>query len=245
MANNTSLIQLKGSLFTITILRLLHNRVDTFAHELAQLVQQSPKFFQFAPVILDLHAIRHDNTPLDFSAIIAQLREYNIIPIGIRHGSPEHQRAIRELGLAVFPDDKSAATTETSNQANPETEAAVSSSTSASHTRNKNTTKIITQPVRSGQQIYARGGDLIITSSVSPGAEVLADGSIHVYGSLRGRALAGINGDESARIFCKYIEAELVSIAGHYLVNEEALQQANTGITQIYLEDDRLQISEL
>ena len=83
------------------------------------------------------------------------------------------------------------------------------------------TTKLITHPVRSGQQIYAAGGDLVVLSSVSPGAEVLADGNIHVYGTLRGRALAGVKGNRSARIFCQRLEAELISIAGHYKISED------------------------
>ena len=82
-------------------------------------------------------------------------------------------------------------------------------------------TKIITQPIRSGQQVYAPGGDLLILNSVSPGAELLADGHIHVMGALRGRALAGINGDPHAMIFCKSLEAELVSIAGQYQISED------------------------
>ena len=80
--------------------------------------------------------------------------------------------------------------------------------------------KVITTPVRSGQQIYAQGGDLIVISSVGNGAELLADGNIHIYGPMRGRALAGILGDESTHIFCHSLEAELISIAGQYQVSE-------------------------
>ena len=87
--------------------------------------------------------------------------------------------------------------------------------------RERTTARIVTEPVRSGTQIYARGGDLIVTAAVSPGAELVADGNIHVYGPLRGRALAGASGDTSARIFCSRLEAELVSIAGRYLVSEQ------------------------
>ena len=82
-------------------------------------------------------------------------------------------------------------------------------------------TRIITSPVRGGQQIYAQGGDLIVTASVSPGAELLADGNIHVYGAMRGRALAGIKGNTKARIFCQQMTAEMVSIAGQYKVCED------------------------
>ncbi|HBB24549.1 MAG TPA: septum site-determining protein MinC, partial [Pseudomonas sp.] len=82
-------------------------------------------------------------------------------------------------------------------------------------------TRVVTTPIRGGQQIYAQGGDLIVLAPVSPGAELLADGNIHVYGPLRGRALAGIKGDTSARIFCQQLAAEMVSIAGQYKVAED------------------------
>jgi septum site-determining protein MinC len=97
--------------------------------------------------------------------------------------------------------------------------------------------------VRSGTQIYARGGDLIVTAAVSPGAELVADGNIHVYGVLRGRALAGAAGDSAARIFCTRLEAELVSIAGHYLVSEQLPAGMQGFPVQIALVDEQLTIT--
>jgi septum site-determining protein MinC len=102
--------------------------------------------------------------------------------------------------------------------------------------------RLITQPVRSGTQIYARGADLVVTASVSPGAEIMADGNIHVYAALRGRALAGAGGDAEARIFCSRLEAELVSIAGHYLVSDQIPPEHRGLPVQIALVDDRLTI---
>jgi septum site-determining protein MinC len=101
----------------------------------------------------------------------------------------------------------------------------------------------VTQPVRSGTQIYVRGGDLVVTAPVSPGAEIMADGNIHVYGVLRGRALAGASGDVEARIFCSRLEAELVSIAGHYLVSDQLPPEQRGSPVQIALVDDRLTIA--
>jgi len=103
-------------------------------------------------------------------------------------------------------------------------------------------TRIVTEPVRSGTQIYARGGDLIVTAAVSAGAEVMADGNIHVYGRLRGRALAGAAGDTAARIFCTRLEAELVSIAGRYLVSEQLPAEYQGGAAQVALVHDTLTI---
>ncbi|HCP03453.1 MAG TPA: septum site-determining protein MinC, partial [Pseudomonas sp.] len=105
--------------------------------------------------------------------------------------------------------------------------------------------KIITEPVRGGQQVYARGGDLIVMAPVSAGAELLADGHIHVYGPLRGRALAGVQGNQEARIFCQSLEAELVSIAGQYKVAEDLRKQQWKQAVQISLEGDSLKISGL
>jgi septum site-determining protein MinC len=104
-------------------------------------------------------------------------------------------------------------------------------------------TKLLTLPVRSGQQVVSKGGDLVITAAVSHGAELLADGNIHVYGALRGRALAGIAGDKQARIFCQSLDAELVSIAGYYCLSDVITPQAVP--CQIYLQDDRIQIEPL
>ena len=103
--------------------------------------------------------------------------------------------------------------------------------------------RLVTTPVRSGTQIYARGTDLVVTASVSPGAELVADGNIHVYGPLRGRALAGASGDTGARIFCSRLEAELVSIAGRYLVSEQLPADQRGFPVQIALVDDQLTIT--
>jgi septum site-determining protein MinC len=96
--------------------------------------------------------------------------------------------------------------------------------------------------VRSGAQIYARGADLVVTSAVSAGAELIADGNIHVYGTLRGRAIAGASGDAEARIFCSRLEAELISVAGRYLVSENIAPDSRGHAVQISLEGDRLAI---
>ena len=105
--------------------------------------------------------------------------------------------------------------------------------------------KIVTKPVRSGQQIYAEGADLILMAPVSEGAEVLADGHIHVYGTLRGRALAGVKGDLEARIFCQQLEAELVSVAGQFVLNDKIRDSCWKKPAQIYLHDESIQIEEI
>ena len=103
---------------------------------------------------------------------------------------------------------------------------------------------LISQPIRSGQRIYAKG-DLTILSHVSAGAEIMAEGNIHIYGALRGRALAGVQGNTESRIFCSALEAELVSIAGHYKISEELDEVEKQTPTQIYLQDQALIINTL
>jgi septum site-determining protein MinC len=103
----------------------------------------------------------------------------------------------------------------------------------------------VSQPVRSGQQVYARGRDLVVNATVSPGAEVIADGSIHVYGRLGGKALAGARGDEQARIFCLDFQPELVSIAGHYRLLESIPESARGRSVQVLLEGERMEIKPL
>jgi septum site-determining protein MinC len=104
---------------------------------------------------------------------------------------------------------------------------------------------VVTQPVRSGQQIFAPEGDLIILAPVSAGAEILASGNIHVYGPLRGRALAGVHGDTSAHIFCQSMEAELVSIAGHYKISEDLQESCWKQAAHVQLRDDLLMVNLL
>lgn len=124
--------------------------------------------------------------------------------------------------------------------------AAAAAPVSAAMTAQPLPTMIIDMPVRSGQRIYARGSDLVVTATVNPGAEVIADGSIHVYAPLRGRALAGASGQADARIFSLAMEAELVSIAGVYRTFDEGLQKELAGKpAQVRLKDDRLDIKSI
>jgi septum site-determining protein MinC len=240
LANSNTAFQLKGSLFTFTVLHLLKPDLAILSEQLAQAIKQAPKFFLRMPIVLDLQKVSTDATSIDFAALLTCLREQGLVPIGIRGGNTQQQTAALQANLAVLPNTKSepleikkpqaSKTSPTKPQSTPPT-------TTAS--------KVITQPVRSGQQIYARNSDLIVLAPVSPGAELIADGHIHVYGALRGRALAGVSGNQHAQIFCQSLEAELVAIAGHYWVNEDLQNSPHKEGVHIFLENDRLQISTL
>lgn len=240
LADNTSFL-LKGSSFTLTTLQLLTLDYETLHAQLGYKVGQAPKFFNHTPVVLDIQKVTTIPVEIDFIKLLNIIRQHGLIPVGLRGGNPEQQSRALALGLAVLPERINAG----AQQAAPETSQTAPPPAPTLKNELSTNTKLITQPVRSGQQIYARGGDLIIMASVGAGSEVIADGHIHVYGALRGRALAGVNGFDEARIFCSCLEAELVSVAGQYCVNDD-LRSSHWGkAVSIALEGDHLQIQPL
>lgn len=224
-----STFQLKGGLYPLTALQLLGTHLEQFGEQLASKIQQAPKFFHQAPVVVDLQKVEQTET-LDFQGLKKILLANCLIPVGIKGGNPLLQQAAIEAGFAILQ-----------ASVNPTSTADTTSTAQSLSTRTRHN-KVITDPVRSGQQIYAREGDLIILGSVSHGAEVLAEGHIHVYGPLRGRALAGISGNTEAHIFCQSLEAELISIAGEYKISEDIEKIAWHVPADISLEAEELQI---
>jgi septum site-determining protein MinC len=220
----------QGALFTIMVVRAGSLRDPAFDHELAEQVRRSPRFFLNAPVVLDLKEAPDFGQPADFAAARQTLAPYGLRLVGVQNAGPQQIEAAAAAGLASFAPNAA----QSSRRPPPEANAAPAMA---------GRTLLVTQPVRSGTQIYARGGDLVVTAAVSPGAEIMADGNIHVYGALRGRALAGAAGDAAARIFCSRLEAELVSIAGRYLVSEQMPPEERGFAVQVALVDDRLTIA--
>ncbi len=227
-------VEFKGSVFTLPVLHLHSVDLGAVAEGLARHLAKGLRFFEGAPVVLDLSAVR--GQALDLSTLNEHLRALNLVPVGVRSADPEQQARAREAGLAVLQGgaqlerDGSATDTGTSRR---ESDARLPA-------------KVVEQPVRSGQQVYARGGDLVLLAPVNPGAEVIADGSIHVYAPLRGRALAGVRGDTAARIFAHSMEAELVSVAGNFRIFEEAPPESvHRRPAQIYLDGERLVVRAL
>jgi septum site-determining protein MinC len=214
--------ELKGNLLSLLVLRIFQNDYDVLCAQLLEKLTQAPQFFQNAPLVLEFHS------PLDFSLsrLVEFLRQHRLMPVAIRGGNSEQQAEAIKLGLGILPEAKEKPSR---REAAPNNAAA----------------KIITQPVRSGQQVFAPHGDLIILSTVSAGAEVLAHRHIHVYGTLRGRALAGVNGDMQARIFCQHLDPELVSIAGQYQISDDIPESMRGRAAQIYCEEEQLKIQVL
>lgn len=218
--------KLKGRLCTLTVMHLLDTNYEQFGQQLADAVAQAPRLFDRTPVVIDCSAV--EGGVLDLHAICQLMRESHLIPVAIQGGNPLLETLAQCEGLAVL---NTSATHDKPVLLRSE------------HEPELIKTKLLTTPVRSGQQVVSMGGDLVVLAAVSHGAELLADGNIHVYGALRGRALAGIAGDKQSRIFCQSLDAELVSIAGYYRLSD-AIEPV-PGPCQIFLQDEHIHIEPL
>jgi len=222
----------QGALFTVMVVRAGMLRDPSFEHELARQVERSPRFFRDAPVVLDLRNMPGFETADEFLEARDLLRHFTLALVGVQNAQPAQLEAAAACGLGSFAPTAAQPARAPAQPAPPAPAAGQRA-------------RLVTQPVRSGTQIYARGGDLIVTAAVSPGAELIADGNIHVYSVLRGRALAGASGDAGARIFCSRLEAELVSVAGRYLVSDQLPADQRGHPVQIALVEDQLTITGL
>lgn len=212
---------LKGSSFTLSVLHLSDNDVDKCIDFLQQKVQTAPAFFAHAPVVINISKVAGE---LDFVKLKQGIAQAGMIPVGVT-GCPDKrtQNLASDAKFAVMTASKSP------TQA-PATLAP---------------TKIVRTPVRSGQQIYAKDADLVVLNHVSEGAEVIADGSIHIHGTLRGRAIAGASGNTGAVIICNKLNAELMSIAGHYWLTEQFAEEYWQQKVMFSLSDDSLKFELL
>lgn len=202
--------QIRGAIQTILVLRLVAPEDPEFFERLKQKVAYAPDFYRDAPILLDVAPIA-GRQPIDLADLVDELRRMRLWPVGLQNADLAWQEAARAAGLAVFAEGGQ----QTAAPSTPGTGAGAGPRTVSGAALR------IDRPIRGGQQIVAREGDLVVTAPVGHGAEIAAAGHIHVYAPLRGRAYAGIDGDETAMIFCDRFEAELVAIAGTYLVAEE------------------------
>jgi septum site-determining protein MinC len=200
--------------------------------ELTGRVATAPQFFERAPVCLDLSALDKEPNATELRAVVDAVKRAGMLPMGLAHGTATVDALARELDLPVLtyfrPQNKPPPVLQ---PAEPQ-ELAVPA-------------LIHQNPVRSGQRVYARHRDLIVTNIVGAGAEVIADGCLHVYGALRGRAIAGGRGDVSARVFCQEFHAELVSIAGVFRVFETIPAELAGKPVQAWLSGDDLRFARI
>jgi septum site-determining protein MinC len=241
-------LEFKGRMMTLSVLRLLTDDLTAIEVELKRRLARTPDFFQRMPLLLEP---AHETVNVE--ALVALLRKVGLVPVALHRPSPSLAEAAVRAGLGVVSDARAAPREESNGHGDVPSDEQPSEQKSAAEPRSRPksgsaarpTAKMLTQPVRSGQQVYARGTDIIVTNTVSPGAEIIADGCIHVYGSLRGRALAGAHGDEQARIFCHSLEAELVAVAGQYRIAEDIEDTVHKRAVQIFLDEGALRIESL
>ena len=237
-------IELKGRMMLVSILRLHTIDAAELDAALGARMAEAPELMRDMPVAVDLEGLGPMPVP-DLLVALEHVRRHGFKLIGIHQGKTATEPLAEASGLPLLVlGGKSAAEAPARAQpaeAAPPESPQVAAPVPAVHTP----TRVVTQPVRSGQQIYARGGDLIVTGAVSAGAEVLADGHIHVYGTLRGRALAGVRGLVSAHIFCRRLDAELVSIGGHYRIAEDILDGERGENRLVTLSGETIHITEI
>lgn len=204
--------------------------------ELTGRTATAPQFFQRTPVCLDLNPLSNEPTLAEVRAVIDTVRRAGMLAVGLAQGSPSVDELAKGLEMPTFAPYKALNRPVPVVQAAPVTvaERAPPLPTLMHH-----------QPVRSGQRVYARDRDLIVTSTVAASAEVMADGCVHIYGSLRGRAMAGAHGDAAARVFCQEFNAELVSIAGVFRVFETIPAELAGKPVQAWLSGDDLHFARI
>ena len=231
--------EIKSANLPLVALLLKSPDLDLLALELRGRFGDIPDFFDHDPLVIDLAPLH--GSAIDFEQLLALLKPYRVMPVAVKGGTEEQMQAALEVGLAAAPDAAPVAApaprAAQDRQPEPPPAAPVIPIASA---------MVIDRPLRSGQQVYARGRDLVVLSMVNPGAEVIADGHIHVYAPLRGKAIAGARGDSNARILTLCLEPELVSIAGVYRTSENPLPDNLQGKpAQIRLQADKLVMEPL
>ena len=231
---------LKGRMISLTVLELYSSDLGDLNQQLRDKAHQAPAFFRNAPVMLDFENLSEEVDIDWLDSANRLLTGNNFVPVGIAGAPTSLEYAARARGIAIWPSSGTERQAPEPPPPEPEKTQTVAARPSA-----QPSTRVVHQPVRSGQKVYAQGGDLIVLASVSTGAEVLADGHIHVYGTLRGRALAGVQGDESARIFCHDLQADLVAIAGYYIINDDLPPDKRGAAVQIFLDQEHLHIESL
>ncbi|HCV95894.1 MAG TPA: septum site-determining protein MinC [Stenotrophomonas sp.] len=252
--------ELKIGQVGIANLRIRTLDVERLTREMHDRVARAPKLFGRAAVILDFGGLSQIPDVATAQALLDGLRSAGVLPVALAYGTTETERLSQQLGLpllAKFRAQYERADLEAVPAAPPPAPApapeparrpraaAAPAVAPADPAKAPQPGRMQTSNVRSGQQLYAENCDLTVMATVGAGAEVIADGSIHIYGTLRGRALAGAQGNTTARIFCREFHAELVAIAGHYKVLDDVPDTLRGKAVQVWLEQDQIKIAAL
>ena len=257
-ANPSDSFEIKSAALTLVAVMIRTADLVALSQALNERFADGGSPFDQDPVAIDVAALRDADVELDFGALMALLRSHRMVPIAVRGGSPGQMTAAFAAGLveaqSQSPPPSQAQTLALrvelpqapADAASGAPETPQTAVAAAPGLAPRRSAMVIDKPLRSGQQVYAKDADLIVLAVVSFGAEVVADGNIHVYAPLRGRALAGAHGDTTARIFTTCLEPQLVSIAGTYRTSERELPANVLGKpAQIWLDGDSLVIEPL
>jgi septum site-determining protein MinC len=248
-ARTKAVFEFKSATLPLIAVILKTSDLDVLAEALDAQLADSPDFFEQEPVVIDLSQLPEQDedgeaaAQLDFAALRSLLARHQTQPIAVRGGNAAHNAAARAAGLSL-------AAMPSAPAPRPPAPPAEAPAEAPQIVREvpvpANGTLLIDKPLRSGQQVYARGGDVVVTAVVSFGAEVIADGNVHVYAPLRGKAIAGARGNTEARIFSTCMEAQLVAIAGIYRTNEVPLPDPVLGKSaQVRLDGKKLVIDAI
>ncbi len=232
----------------IANLRVQTLDIAALCDEMRDRVSRAPKLFQNTAIILDFSALSQCPSANITEQLIDGLRHTGVHPVAIAYGTSAIEQLANTVGLPLLAKFRASYERENTPEMPPipQAQSAVAEEpTMLTMATPQEPGMLQTQPLRSGQQVYAANRDLTVCAMVGAGAEAIADGSIHIYGPLRGRALAGASGNTKARIFCREFNAELVAIAGTYRVLDEVPKKLLGKAVQIWLEKDQLRIEEL
>ncbi|MGQ0700987.1 MAG: septum site-determining protein MinC [Panacagrimonas sp.] len=241
MTKSRPALEFKGRMLSLTRVRILNADVSAIDAQLKTFARSLGEAVMGMPVLVDADA--EIDLRYSLGAILNAMRAVGLQPVGAIEGPLA--AAARATGLVVLPADL---VSETSQRATPVPQApapAPEPATVQVVSAPRRSTRVVVEPIRSGQQVYAESADLVVMNTVSPGAEVIADGCVHVYGSLRGRAIAGARGDSEARVFCRRMEAELLAVAGIYAVADQMHGALRGQAVQALLVDGTLRIEKL
>lgn len=227
-------VEIKGEMAMLSVLQLVSPSVEQIRQGLQTKRDSLPTLFAGSPLLVDCYQLGEECSKLDLQALRSIILELDFIPVGIRNLSETCAEQAAKAGWAILRGGRSAVTS--SRIEKPAPKEANPSGKSI---------EVIDRPVRSGQQVYFPDGDIVVLQHTSAGSEILAGGSVHVYGSLRGRVLAGIEGDRSARIFCQKLEAELVAIAGNYRLLDDIETDLKGKPAMVWLEGEKLKIAPM
>lgn len=234
--------EIKSANLPLVALLLKSPDLQLLAQELQGRFGDIPDFFDNDPLVVDLAPL--GDAEVDFRELVKLLKSYKVVPMAVRGGTEAQMEAAAKAGLVAAPDALTPALSQREREQQPR-QVEVPSLVMQPPPPPASAL-VIDKPIRSGQQVYARGRDLVVMAMVNAGAEVVSDGNIHVYAPLRGKAIAGARGDANARILTLCLEPELVSIAGVYRTSEVPLPKSLHGKpAQIRLEGDRLVMEPL